>query len=83
MWRCTKITSRFGLMYIKSTEKCYSGQSGDDTPGSDGDPSGTDNPPGCMRTESLPEVDLPTPPTPQEPLQHMATKFLWKNTSYL
>ena len=65
-------------MYIKSTEKCYSRQSGDDTPGCDGDPSGSDDPPGCTRTESLPEVDLPTPPTPQEPLQHMATKFFLK-----
>ena len=56
----------------------FTTEGGDDIPGCDGDPSGSDDPPGYTRTESLPEVDLPTPPTPQEPLQHMAAKFLFE-----
>ena len=65
-------------VYRKHRKVLFTTESGDDTPGCDGDPSGSDDPPECTRTESLPEVDLPTPLTPQEPLQHMAAKFLLK-----
>ena len=54
----------------------FTTESGDSTLGCDGDPSpgGSDDPP-C--TESF-ELDIPTPQTLQDTLQHMAAKFLLK-----
>ena len=54
------LMSHVSYVYQKHRKVLFMTESGGDTPGCDGNPSGSDDPPECMCTESLLEVDYPT-----------------------